>query len=120
MYKLGNLEFVFELTDVETGDKTEVTSTPSMWARASEYQDAMLAKGGHTPGYCVGKYLNYLAMMAAASAGVIKKFNGAPTAEAEAEFRNKYTVKDVSSQYKNKDEEAENPTESDQEENQEA
>lgn len=120
MYKLGNLEFVFELTDVETGEKTEVTSTPSMWARASEYQDAMLAKGGHTPGYCVGKYLNYLAMMAAASAGVIKKFNGAPTAEAEAEFRNKYTVKDVSSKYKKKDEEAENPTESDQEESQEA
>lgn len=120
MYKLGNLEFVFELTNSETGEKTEVTSTPSMWARASEYQDTLLAKGNHTPGYCVGKYLNYLAMMAAASADIIKKFNGAPTADAEAEFRNKYTVKDVSSQYKKKDEEAENPTESDQEENQEA
>lgn len=120
MYKLGNLEFVFELTDAETGETKEVTSTPSMWARASEYQDTLLAKGNHTPAYCVGKYLNYLAMMAAASAGVIKKLNGAPTAEAEAEFRNKYTVKDVSSKYKKKDEEAENPTESDQEESQEA
>lgn len=120
MYKLGNLEFVFELTNAETGEKTEVTSTPSMWARASEYQDTLLAKGNHTPGYCVGKYINYLAMMAAASAGIIKKFKGAPTADAEAEFCNKYKIKDVSFKYKNKDDESENPTESDQEESQEA
>lgn len=120
MYKLGNLEFVFELTNAETGEKTEVTSTPSMWAHASEYQDGLLAKGGHTPGYCVGKYVNYLAMLAAADAGIIKKFVGAPSADEEAEFLNKYRIKDVSSKYRNKGEEQENPTESDQEESQEA
>lgn len=118
-YELGKLEFVFEVTDRKTGDTKEVTTTPSMWARADDYSDTLRAT--HSQSYCVAKYVNYLVMMACAEAKIIKKLSGIPTTAQQAEFLNRYDIKDVSYKYKTKaGDDEENPTESDQEESQEA
>lgn len=119
-YKLGNLEFAFKLTNNKTGEETLVVSTPAMWAIANDYQDKLLAKGDHTHGWVIAKYINVLVMMAAAKAGLINKSKGIPSLNAQADFINDFSFEDVSHLYKaSKGDEEENPTQGDQEGDQE-
>lgn len=118
IYKLGRLEFAFELTEADTGEKKTVVSTPSMWAIANEYQDSLIAEGGHTGSWVMAKYLNVLVMLAAARAGLIAEPKGVPSLEEQAEFMNRYSCEDVSAQYKkaaSDDDDAEDPIDIDQE-----
>lgn len=120
-YRLKNLEFALKITERETAHETVVVTTPSMWAKADDYRDSLRAKGGHTSMWYVTRFMVYLSMQAAASAGLIPAFKGIPSTEAQAEFTNVYDVDDVTEDYNREAAEGgEDPTEAVQEGGQEA
>lgn len=119
-YKAGSLEFVFRLTDRETGEKVDVTSTPAMWAHANEYYDRLIAKGGHTQAWTLTRYLTALAMLAAAKAQTAVKVGDPFDLVAQAEFSARFEAEDVTAEYIDEADEAENPTKADQEDGQAA
>lgn len=122
-YELGSLEFAFKLINRKTGEEKVVVSTPSMWARMTEFKDRMTVEAKHSNAYILERYINGMVLLAAAAAGVWPKpAKGIPSFYEEAAFVNEWDAIDVTNEYRtSKEAEArEDPFASDQEEGQEA
>lgn len=118
-YTLGNLEYAFKFVDAD-GNETVGVSTTAMWARAQEKLDRDQKAGEHTKGYITQRYVDHIALMTAKSLGLVE--DDELTLENVAVMLNRYTVTEISDEYNRErpDEDAENPTPSDQEGGQEA
>lgn len=118
-YTLGNLEYAFKFVDAD-GNETVGVSTTAMWARAQEKLDRDQKAGEHTKGYITQRYVDHIALMTAKSLGLVE--DDELTLENIAVMLNRYTVTEISGEYNREkpDEDAENPTPSDQEGGQEA
>ena len=100
-----------------------VVSTPSMWARMTEFKDRMAVEAKHSSAYILERYINGMVLLAAAAAGVWPKpAKGIPSFYEEADFVNEWDAIDVTNEYRTskEDEAKENPFASAQEEDQEA
>lgn len=94
----GALEIRFSFTEVNDGAVTEAYSTPSMWALADEWSDALQARSydektgrfEHTDEWVRVKMLDAIALQAAQEAGLLRP--GAISLDRIAVMKNLYTV----------------------------